>query len=131
MLKKLLFIIAAVFASGAILCPAAAQENKDSNAEKAIEALKQKDAQHRDSVEKISQEQEKDLDVKEIIFHHLGDGYGWEVPFAHIYRIPLPVILRAEDGSWHSFSSASLPRWKCLRTKMLSKERKKQNIRKN
>jgi len=48
------------------------------------------------------------LDVKEVIFEHLGDGYGWEVPFAHQYRIPLPVIVRAEDGTWHSFSSARL-----------------------
>ncbi len=48
------------------------------------------------------------LDVKEIIFEHLGDGYGWEVPFAHQYRIPLPVIVRANDGSWHCFSSARL-----------------------
>lgn len=52
--------------------------------------------------------EKKDLDVKEIIFHHLGDGYGWEVPFSHIYRIPLPIIVRAEDGTWHSFSSAEL-----------------------
>lgn len=51
---------------------------------------------------------EEALDVKEVIFHHLGDGYGWEVPFAHIYRIPLPVIVRAQDGSWHMFSSSKL-----------------------
>jgi F-type H+-transporting ATPase subunit a len=55
-----------------------------------------------------SGKQEKELDVKEVIFHHLGDGYGWEVPFSHIYRIPLPVIVRAQDGSWHCFSSARL-----------------------
>lgn len=55
------------------------------------------------------QEQEKEeLDVKELIFHHLGDGYGWEVPFMHEYRIPLPVIVRAKDGSWHMFSSDKL-----------------------
>ncbi|MCM1005360.1 MAG: F0F1 ATP synthase subunit A [Prevotella sp.] len=53
-------------------------------------------------------EEEEKLDVKEIIFEHLGDGYGWEVPFVHQYRIPLPVIVRAEDGSWHCFSSARL-----------------------
>ncbi len=53
-------------------------------------------------------EEEAGLDVKEIIFHHLGDGYGWEVPFSHIYRIPLPVIVRAEDGKWFCFSSAKL-----------------------
>jgi len=43
--------------------------------------------------------------VKEIIFEHLGDSYGWEVPFSHSKRIPLPVIVRANDGSWHVFSS--------------------------
>lgn len=48
------------------------------------------------------------LDVKEIIFHHLGDGYGWEVPFSHVYRIPLPVIVKAEDGKWFCFSSGNL-----------------------
>lgn len=52
--------------------------------------------------------EEENLDVKEIIFEHLGDGYGWEVPFAHVYRIPLPVIVRAEDGKWFCFSSGDL-----------------------
>lgn len=55
-----------------------------------------------------AEEEKKDMDVKEIIFEHLGDGYGWEAPFVHEYRIPLPVIVRAQDGSWHSFSSARL-----------------------
>lgn len=48
------------------------------------------------------------LNVKEVIFHHLGDGYGWEVPFSHVYRIPLPVIVKAEDGQWLCFSSSRL-----------------------
>lgn len=52
--------------------------------------------------------EEESLDVKEVIFHHLGDGYGWEVPFSHVYRIPLPVIVRAEDGEWFCFSSGKL-----------------------
>ena len=50
------------------------------------------------------------VNVKEIIFHHLGDGYGWEVPFSHVYRIPLPVIVRSEDGKWFCFSSTRLLR---------------------
>ena len=61
--------------------------------------------------QKEAQEEAKesdDVDVKEIIFHHLGDGYGWEVPFSHVYRIPLPVIVRAEDGNWFCFSSGKL-----------------------
>lgn len=53
-------------------------------------------------------EEKEALDVKEIIFHHLGDGYGWEVPFSHVYRIPLPVIVRAQDGAWFCFSSSKL-----------------------
>ena len=47
------------------------------------------------------------VDAKEIIFEHLGDGYGWEVPFNHHVRIPLPVIVNGSDG-WHVFSSAHL-----------------------
>ena len=45
------------------------------------------------------------IDPKEIIFEHLGDAYGWEMPFAHHRRIPLPIILIASDGL-HCFSSA-------------------------
>ena len=51
---------------------------------------------------------EKDMDVKEIIFEHIGDAYGWEVPFSHTYRIPLPVIVRSQDHHWFCFSSADL-----------------------
>ncbi len=47
------------------------------------------------------------FDVKETIFEHLGDGYGWEVPFNHHVRIPLPVIVWASDGL-HVFSSSRL-----------------------
>ncbi|MDE6573830.1 MAG: F0F1 ATP synthase subunit A [Muribaculaceae bacterium] len=45
------------------------------------------------------------INPKEIIFEHLLDGYGWEVPFDHYHRIPLPVIVWASDGL-HCFSSA-------------------------
>lgn len=55
-----------------------------------------------------NEKEQEEIDVKEIIFHHLGDGYGWEVPFMHQYRIPLPVIVRAQDKTWHCFSSSKL-----------------------
>lgn len=63
-----------------------------------------------DKIDEAQKENADDesVDVKEIIFHHLGDGYGWEVPFCHAYRIPLPVILRAQDGKWFCFSSGDL-----------------------
>jgi F-type H+-transporting ATPase subunit a len=49
--------------------------------------------------------QEETFDIKETIFEHLGDGYGWEVPFNHHHRIPLPVIVYGESGL-HVFSSS-------------------------
>lgn len=45
------------------------------------------------------------IDAKGIIFDHLGDGYGWEVPFNHHKRIPLPILVWGSDG-FHCFSSA-------------------------
>lgn len=47
------------------------------------------------------------FDVKETIFEHLGDGYGWEVPFNHHLRMPLPVIVWGTDGL-HIFSSSKI-----------------------
>ena len=47
----------------------------------------------------------EELNPKEIIFHHLGDVYGWEVPFSHTERIPLPIIVNDSEGGWHVFSS--------------------------
>lgn len=52
-------------------------------------------------------QEEKKIDPKEIIFEHLGDAYGWELPFAHHRRIPLPVIVFGSDGL-HCFSSARI-----------------------
>ncbi|MGN0212330.1 MAG: F0F1 ATP synthase subunit A [Muribaculaceae bacterium] len=48
------------------------------------------------------------IDTKAIIFEHLGDRYGWEVPFCHSLSIPLPVIVRDYEGGWHLFSSSRL-----------------------
>lgn len=48
---------------------------------------------------------DSEIDPKSIIFEHLGDGYGWEVPFNHHERIPLPVIVVGSDGL-HCFSSS-------------------------
>ena len=48
----------------------------------------------------------EEINPKEIIFHHLGDVYGWEVPFSHDLRIPLPIIVNDNNGSWHCFSSS-------------------------
>lgn len=70
------------------------------------------------------QKEDQNLDVKEIIFEHLGDGYGWEVPFSHVYRIPLPVIVKAEDGKWFCFSSGDLTEVVVTKNAETGKEKK-------
>ena len=57
------------------------------------------------AVEQEARDEEKALDPKVTIFEHLGDRYGWEVPFNHHKSIPLPVIVKGTDG-WHVFSSS-------------------------
>ena len=51
-----------------------------------------------------SHEPAGEVDVKELIFDHLGDAYGWEVPFNHSQSIPLPIIVWGKDGL-HCFMS--------------------------
>lgn len=50
----------------------------------------------------------EEINPQEIIFHHLGDAYGWEVPFSHELRMPLPIIVQDNAGAWHMFSSNKL-----------------------
>ena len=52
-----------------------------------------------------AQGESHELNPKETIFEHLGDAYGWEVPFNHNARIPLPIIVKGQDG-WHCFMSS-------------------------
>ena len=57
-------------------------------------------------IENIEEAEEaQKIDIKGIIFEHLGDGYGWEVPFSHDKKIPLPIMVWGTDG-FHCFSSA-------------------------
>ena len=58
--------------------------------------------------EQAAVKEEKKINPKEIIFEHLTDGYGWEVPFSHELRIPMPVIVRDYQGHWHCFSSSRI-----------------------
>lgn len=93
-MKRFLFINLFMLLAFAWAANAVAQENRIE--ENIIEA---EEAQADPNEEK--------LDIKGIIFDHLGDGYGWEAPFNHHAKIPLPVIVYASDG-WHVFSSAHL-----------------------
>jgi F0F1-type ATP synthase, subunit a len=48
------------------------------------------------------------VDVKEIVFGHIGDSYEWHITTwgeTHI-SIPLPVIVMGSNGQWHVFLSS-------------------------
>lgn len=49
-----------------------------------------------------------EMDVTELILEHISDAYEWHiVSFGHTHlSMPLPVIVRGEDGEWHVFSSS-------------------------
>lgn len=65
------------------------------------------DAVTSDAVAAEAEHESGKINPKEILFEHLLDGYGWEVPFNHHHRIPLPIICYASDG-WHVFSSSRI-----------------------
>ena len=48
------------------------------------------------------------INPKEIIFEHLGDTYGWEVPFSHTMKIPPPIIAFDNNNSLHCFMSSNV-----------------------
>ena len=57
-----------------------------------------------------SQQEEESVDVKSIVFGHIGDSYEWHItdwgdtPIV----IPLPVIVYSQTTGWHVFMSSRL-----------------------
>jgi len=53
---------------------------------------------------------EGDVNVKEIVFDHLGDSYEWHITNwgDKEISIPLPVIVMSQESGWHVFSSSYL-----------------------
>ena len=51
----------------------------------------------------------KDIDIKSMLFGHIGDSYGWHVTKIgdKEITIPLPVIVKSSTG-WHCFLSSRL-----------------------
>lgn len=89
-MKRILSILTLVVS--VLVLRAAPAASSGAMAHEAVEATEEKAA-------------EEKPDLKTTIFEHLGDGYGWEVPFNHHKRIPLPCILWGKDGL-HVFSSS-------------------------
>lgn len=58
----------------------------------------------------VPAEKKSGMDVKKIVFGHIGDAYEWHITTwgkRHI-TIPLPVIVYSRMSGWHVFSSAQL-----------------------
>lgn len=78
---------------------ASQEANTDDNAASVATEQPAEGAEHGEESGKIN--------PKEIIFDHVGDAYGWEVPFNHHVRIPLPIIVFGQDGL-HCFMSSKV-----------------------
>jgi F-type H+-transporting ATPase subunit a len=52
----------------------------------------------------------QELDVKELIFNHIGDSYSWHITQwgDKDIAIPLPVIVKGKQSGWHLFLSSRL-----------------------
>nr|WP_205729978.1 F0F1 ATP synthase subunit A [Bacteroides zoogleoformans] len=62
------------------------------------------------SNEAVPTETKNGVDVKEIVFGHIGDAYQWHITTwgkMHI-TVPLPIIVYSRISGWHIFSSARL-----------------------
>ena len=54
------------------------------------------------------EQKENTVDVKSIVFGHIGDSYEWHITTwgnTHI-TIPLPVIVYSSNSGWHTFLTA-------------------------
>lgn len=57
-----------------------------------------------------AQERESTVDVKEIVFGHIGDSYQWHITTWGNTQvtIPLPIIVYSKTTGWHVFLSSRL-----------------------
>lgn len=105
-MKKLLFILVLMtsWAFSAMAQDVVAQDTASTAS--ASQSSPGVETKIEEALDEVAEEtDEHKFDIKETIFEHLGDGYGWEVPFNHHKRIPLPVIVWGKDGL-HIFSSS-------------------------
>lgn len=57
-----------------------------------------------------TEQKENTVDVKEIVFGHIGDAYEWHITTwgkTHV-TIPLPIIVYSSQTGWHAFLSSRL-----------------------
>lgn len=100
-MKRLLYIIVGIgLMSFLALGTASAQENNDSvSAQQQIVA----------GTDTINQ-QANEVDVKGVVFGHVGDSYEWHITDIGETSvcIPLPVIVYSANSGWHAFLSSRI-----------------------
>ena len=108
-MKQLRNILTGVLLACGLLLPAASvQADSISAAQNGLVAELDSMAQ-RDDVTPAEQE-ENTVDVKEIVFGHIGDSYEWHITDFGETKviIPLPVIVYSGTTGWHVFLSYRL-----------------------
>lgn len=108
-MKQLRNILTGVLLACGLLLPAASvQADSISAAQNGLVAELDSMAQ-RDDVTPAEQE-ENTVDVKEIVFGHIGDSYEWHITDFGETKviIPLPVIVYSGTTGWHVFLSSRL-----------------------
>lgn len=52
----------------------------------------------------------EEVDVRNIVFGHIGDAYGWHITNLGDKHIgfPLPVMIYSKNSGWHTFMSSEL-----------------------
>lgn len=57
-----------------------------------------------------AEEQPENVDVKAIVFDHIGDSYEWHITSwgEKEIAIPLPVIIKSKNNGWHLFMSSQV-----------------------
>ena len=55
-------------------------------------------------------QQQENVDVKGIVFGHIGDSYEWHITTWGNTKItiPLPIIVRSSETGWHAFLSSKI-----------------------
>lgn len=57
-----------------------------------------------------STQQTEEIDVKSVVFGHIGDSYEWHITDIGktVVRIPLPIIVYSSQSGWHAFLSSRI-----------------------
>ena len=107
-MKQLRNILTGVLLGWGLLLSASVQADSIPVAQNGLAAELDSIAQ-RDDVTPAEQEKNT-VNVKEIVFGHIGDSYEWHITAfgeTHVI-IPLPVIVYSSTTGWHTFLSSRL-----------------------